>query len=196
MKQMNPHLSRWYFAAFALSCFGTLFLFAICAEIVIAQKVSRVQVHGRRVIALNSAGKRVWAWSGSNPVTDAMIGWKGYVYLTALDGNLIALTQDGREMWSNFLNGSGQYVQVERYGVDGIAAKIDASAYREKFHDFSIPDEVQIWRRNKFICSVEFPANARLVVYGSSLYAVFRRHSILRRRLIPQCSRHPTSPST
>lgn len=193
---MNPHLSHRFLAAFALTCFATVFSLAVCPDVPLAQKVNRLQVHGRKVVALNSAGKRIWVWSGSNPVTDAMIGWKGYVYLTALDGNLVALDQGGREVWSNFLNGSGQYLQVEPYGVDGFAAKIDASAYREKFHDFIIPDEVQIWRRHEFICSVEFPANARLAVYQSRLYAIFRKHGGLRRRLIPQCRRRPTSPST
>jgi hypothetical protein len=193
MKQVKPHLTRQCFATFALSCFAIMLSLAVYPDVFRAQKVNRLQVHGQKVLALNFAGKRIWIWSGSNPVTDAMIGWQDYVYLTALDGNLVALNQEGHEVWSNFLNGSGQYVQVERFGVEGIAAKIDASAYREKLHDFSIPDEVQIWRRHEFVCSVEFPANARLAVYQSRLFAVFRKQGKLRRTLISQCSRRPTT---
>ena len=177
MRRISPH---FFLAMMALASFASPSVPSV-AHASVPRAPGRISFRGHHVVAFTPAGKRIWRWSSANPVTDAMIGWRGHVYVTALDGNIVALGPGGRQVWSHFLNGSGQYVQIERYGTDGFAAKIDASAYRERHNDPGLPDVVQIFRRNGFVRSVEFPANARLVVSGSNLYAVYRRRGRLHR---------------
>jgi hypothetical protein len=177
---MRRYCSILFVATLALASFASPFA-PIVTPASAGRTPSRISIRGNRIVAFGPAGERIWQWSSPYPVTDAMIGWRGYVYVTSSVGTIVALGYGGGRVWSTYRNGAYSYVQIERYGADGFAARLDLSAYRERFNDPSLTDAVDVFKRNEFIRSVGIPANARLVVHGSHLYAVYRRHGRLHR---------------
>jgi outer membrane protein assembly factor BamB len=125
---------------------------------------------GDRLYMLNEKKEVVWSHSfGGNNVTDVTFDKRDTIYATVLDGLLIALDTSGNKVWSNFLNGSGNYVQIECFGDDGFLAVVDMSAYRDRF---DTEDALQLWKGREFVWSKEFPRGADLYVWGDKILAM------------------------
>ena len=125
---------------------------------------------GDTIYLLDGKSQVVWDYSfGGNNITDVMVDPKGVIYASILDGLLIAIDSSGKKVWSHFLNGSGNYVQLASYKDGGVLVVVDMSAYRERF---DTEDKLQYWKNQEFVWSKEFPRGAKLHVWGDKILAV------------------------
>ena len=126
---------------------------------------------GDTLYMLDDKNQIVWDYSVEpNNIFDVTVDSKGIIYMAVSDGLLIALNVSGEKVWGNFMNGSANYDQLERYR-DGVLTVISMEAYRA-FKGSNSEDILMFWKNNEVEWQKEFPRNAELHVLGDKILAI------------------------
>ena len=94
---------------------------------------------------------------------------QGKVYLAISDGLFKVLDAEGKELWSNFMNGSAQFSQIGPY-KEGLLVVVNMWGYRQK--GSKSEDQIEYWQNRKPAWTKSFPQDARLEVWGEKIFAV------------------------
>ena len=126
---------------------------------------------GDMLYMIDASNHVLWEFSVEPAfIYDVTTDCEGLIYLAVFDGSVGALNNEGELIWSNFMNGSANYTQLERY-QDGILSVISMEAYRTtKGSDGG--DILVFWRNREEVWRKPFPANARLNVLGDRIVGV------------------------
>lgn len=130
---------------------------------------------------LDSSGEVIWHWStgGAGIVAQPFIDSTGTVHVIALDLIKVALDAETGLEKGDRENYSGKwgYSQMKPYKDDQYLVVIDNSNYRDSFccmpnSSCCMSDSLLLYKGIEQIATADFPAEARLEVWGERILAV------------------------
>jgi hypothetical protein len=129
---------------------------------------------------LDSSGDVIWHWATGSAgiVAQPVIDSTRTIHVIALDLIKVDLdAETGLVKWEDSgSNGKWGYSQMKPYVNDQYLVIIDNSNYRDSFGSIRyMPDSILLYKGTEQIASADFPAEARLEVWGDRILAISHR---------------------
>lgn len=144
---------------------------------------------GAMLHMLDENNQVLWSWtaggSGWPFITDQpLVDSSGTVHIIGSDLTHIALNgSTGQEEWRDTASGRAEYAQIEHYKDGQYLVLFDMSGYDETL-GYRPENKLIAYKGQDLVWSTGFPRDAKLVVRGSKIYALFYNENGLEMREI------------